>query len=59
LSADFIPVVAAVVVRDGRLLLCQRHEGPPLPLLWGFPGGTVDPDETPREALGREAPAPA
>lgn len=49
-----IPVVAAVVVRDGRVLLCQRHDGEHLPLLWEFPGGKIDPGETPREALVRE-----
>lgn len=54
MSDDFIPVVAAVVVRDRRLLLCQRHDGPHLPLLWEFPGGKVDQDETPVEALARE-----
>lgn len=54
MSGDYIPVVAAVVVRDGRLLLCQRQDGPHLPLLWEFPGGKVDPGEGPVEALGRE-----
>lgn len=54
MSGGFIPVVAAVVARDGRLLLCQRHQGPHLPLLWEFPGGKVDPGETAPEALVRE-----
>ena len=49
-----IPVVAAVVVRSGRVLLCQRHEGPHLPLLWEFPGGKVDPGESATRALERE-----
>lgn len=49
-----IPVVAAVVVRGERVLLCQRHDGEHLPLLWEFPGGKIDPGETPEEALVRE-----
>ena len=49
-----IPVVAAVVAREGTVLLCQRHDGPHLPLLWEFPGGKIDPGETPRQALERE-----
>lgn len=50
----FIEVVAAVVHRDGRLLLCQRHDGPHLPLMWEFPGGKIDRGEEPRDALRRE-----
>lgn len=49
-----IPVVAAVVARGERVLLCQRHDGEHLPLLWEFPGGKIDPGETPEEALARE-----
>lgn len=49
-----IPVVAAVIVRDRRLLLCQRPDGPHLPLLWEFPGGKIDAGETPGAALVRE-----
>jgi 8-oxo-dGTP diphosphatase len=53
-SKALIEVVAAVVLRNGSVLLCQRQDGPHLPLLWEFPGGKVDPGETPREALARE-----
>lgn len=49
-----IAVVAALVGRSGRVLLCQRHDGDHLPLLWEFPGGKIDPGETPEEALARE-----
>lgn len=49
-----IPVVAAVIRRRGRVLLCQRPEGPHLPLKWEFPGGKVDPGESPADALRRE-----
>ena len=49
-----IAVVAGVVKRDGRLLLCQRPEGKRLGLLWEFPGGKVEMGETPEAALERE-----
>jgi 8-oxo-dGTP diphosphatase len=50
----FIEVVAAVVIRADGVLLCQRPNGPHLPLLWEFPGGKIDPGESPRQALERE-----
>ena len=49
-----IAVVAGVVKRDGRLLLCQRPEGKRLGLLWEFPGGKLEPGETGEQALARE-----
>lgn len=39
---------------DGRFLACQRPEGKHLGGLWEFPGGKVDPGETPEAALARE-----
>jgi len=54
LSDDTIEVVAAVVSSDDLVLLCQRHDGPHLPLLWEFPGGKIDCGETPPAALERE-----
>jgi len=47
-------VVAAVVERDGRLLVCQRKHSDSHPLKWEFPGGKVEPGETPEAALQRE-----
>ena len=47
-------VVAGAVVRDGLLLLTRRPEGDPLAGFWELPGGKVEDDETPEEALGRE-----
>lgn len=49
-----IRVIAAVIVRDGRFLVCQRpaqkrHGG-----LWEFPGGKCEPGETDAEAARRE-----
>lgn len=49
-----VEVVAAVIEDAGRFLLCQRHAGPHLPLKWEFPGGKVEPGETPEAALQRE-----
>ena len=50
-----IHVVAGVVTdARGRILLARRTEGRDLAGLWEFPGGKVDPGETPEEALVRE-----
>ncbi len=49
-----VTVVAAVIVRDGRVLLSQRAEGSHLALHWEFPGGKVDGGESPPQALRRE-----
>lgn len=49
-----VRVAAAVVRRDGRLLLTQRPPGGPLGLLWEFPGGKIEPGETAEQALVRE-----
>ena len=44
----------ALVDPDGRILIAQRPEGKSLAGLWEFPGGKVEPGETPEEALVRE-----
>jgi 8-oxo-dGTP diphosphatase len=44
----------ALIDADGRVLLAQRPEGKSLAGLWEFPGGKVDPGETPEAALIRE-----
>jgi 8-oxo-dGTP diphosphatase len=44
----------ALVDADGRVLLTQRPPGKPLAGLWEFPGGKVNPGETPERALIRE-----
>lgn len=50
-----IAVAAAVILdADGRFLLAQRPEGKPYPGYWEFPGGKIEPGETPRDALVRE-----
>src|SRR5580658_9821078 len=47
-------VVAAVIERDGRILICQRKSGRRHALKWEFPGGKVEPGEDSRSALARE-----
>lgn len=44
----------ALIDSDGRVLLAQRPEGKSLAGLWEFPGGKVEPGETPEVALIRE-----
>lgn len=49
-----VMVVAGLIERDGRVLICQRRNKGRHGLKWEFPGGKVEPGETPREALVRE-----
>lgn len=47
-------VVAAILERDGKILICRRRADQSHALQWEFPGGKVEPAETPAEALARE-----
>lgn len=47
-------VAAAMVDGDGRVLVQQRPPGGSMAGLWEFPGGKVEPGETPETALARE-----
>jgi len=47
-------VVAAVIEREGKLLVCQRTRHQTMPLKWEFPGGKIEEGEQPRDALRRE-----
>lgn len=49
-----IPVVCAVISRDGRILATQRAAGQHLAGSWEFPGGKVESGERPEDALSRE-----
>ncbi|MGZ0211999.1 MAG: (deoxy)nucleoside triphosphate pyrophosphohydrolase, partial [Actinomycetales bacterium] len=49
-----INVVGAVVIREGLILCAQRGPHGALPGMWEFPGGKIEADETPRDALARE-----
>lgn len=47
-------VVAALIVREEKILICQRMEDQTMPLKWEFPGGKVEHGEDLRDALRRE-----
>lgn len=47
-------VVAAIIERDGQILATQRRADQSLPLSWEFPGGKIEPGESPTQALQRE-----
>ncbi|CAN5340685.1 8-oxo-dGTP diphosphatase MutT [soil metagenome] len=47
-------VAVALVDADGRVLVQQRPPGKPMAGLWEFPGGKIEPGETPEAALVRE-----
>lgn len=47
-------VVAALIEREGQVLICQRKAGDRHDLKWEFPGGKVELGEDPRAALARE-----
>jgi 8-oxo-dGTP diphosphatase len=47
-------VVAAVIFKDGKILVCQRTRHQTMPLKWEFPGGKIEEGEQPRDALRRE-----
>ena len=52
--SNVIDVVAAIIERDGKILLAQRPEKGDQPGLWEFAGGKVEPGETQERALARE-----
>lgn len=47
-------VVAALIVKDAKVLICQRTRHQTMPLKWEFPGGKIEEGEQPRDALRRE-----
>jgi 8-oxo-dGTP diphosphatase len=47
-------VVAAVILQDGKILVCQRTRHQTMPMKWEFPGGKIEEGEQPRDALRRE-----
>lgn len=54
MAKEVIRVVAAVIEHGGRYLITQRNANAVLPLLWEFPGGRVEADESETHALLRE-----
>ena len=49
-----INVTAAIIERNGKILLAKRSSDSSLPNKWEFPGGKVDPGETAEDCLARE-----
>jgi 8-oxo-dGTP diphosphatase len=47
-------VVAALIYRERKVLVCQRTRHQTMPLKWEFPGGKIENGEQPRDALRRE-----
>lgn len=47
-------VTAAVIEKDGKILIAQRKTGDALAGKWEFPGGKMEPGETPEQCLRRE-----
>ena len=47
-------VVAAFIIQNGKVLICQRTAHQPMALKWEFPGGKIEEGEQPRDALRRE-----
>lgn len=51
---DSLVVVAALIMHQHKLLVCQRRRNDSFPLKWEFPGGKLHPGESPQGALARE-----
>jgi len=49
-----VTVAAALIESGGRVLICQRRPDQSHPGKWEFPGGKVEPGESPEQALRRE-----
>jgi 8-oxo-dGTP diphosphatase len=47
-------VVAGLILKDKKILICQRTKHQTMPLKWEFPGGKIEEGEQPRDALRRE-----
>ncbi|XBC27401.1 pyrimidine (deoxy)nucleoside triphosphate diphosphatase [Leminorella grimontii] len=53
-TINIVDVVAAIIERQGKILLAQRDEQSDLAGYWEFPGGKIEAGETPERALCRE-----
>jgi hypothetical protein len=52
---DHLTKVSAAIIKDGdKILLCQRPKGKRHELLWEFPGGKIEPNETEEDCIIRE-----
>jgi mutator protein MutT len=53
-AAEMTTVVAGILERNSKILICRRRADQPHPLKWEFPGGKLEPGESPPAALVRE-----
>jgi 8-oxo-dGTP diphosphatase len=53
-SRERLVVVAALIESDGKILACQRRKNDAFGLKWEFPGGKMQREENPADALARE-----
>jgi 8-oxo-dGTP diphosphatase len=53
-GATIIRVTAAILARNRRVLIARRRPGGRQPNLWEFPGGKIEPGESPEDCLRRE-----
>jgi mutator protein MutT len=49
-----IDVAIAIIHRSSQVLICQRHTNDSFANLWEFPGGKIEPHETPEQCVERE-----
>jgi 8-oxo-dGTP diphosphatase len=54
LTTEMTTVVAGVLQHNRKILICRRRADQPHPLKWEFPGGKLEPGESPQAALVRE-----
>ena len=52
-SAAEVRIAIAVIEQDGHFLIGKRPCGEPLAGLWEFPGGKIEPGETPQAAAAQ------
>lgn len=53
-SKKYPVIIAAAVIRDGDKVLIAQRQGGPLAGKWEFPGGKLEPGESPEQCLARE-----
>ena len=51
---ECIKVTAAIIIEDQNVLITQRHSDDAMGEKWEFPGGKIEPGETPQACLRRE-----
>lgn len=52
--SPIVRVTAAIIVRNGTILIAQRHQNDRMAGMWEFPGGKVETGESPEQCLKRE-----